>query len=280
MPELPEVESVRRGLEQLLVDRQIATVLIDWPRIITTDQPLEQWSEQLCGQTITAIRRRGKYLLFDLTHNVLISHLRMEGKFHYYPEQEVPAEKDKHTHVRFVFTDNSQLHYHDVRKFGRMELIEPSEEAAYFLKKKIGPEPMKEVFNQTEFKKQLAQSKKVIKPLLLEQHLVAGIGNIYADEILFQAKIHPTRRANTLSDSEMTLLYEAIVDIMERAIQAGGSSVRSYVNSFGEAGRFQEQHQVYGRKDEPCFRCGTLISKIQLAGRGTHFCRQCQQEQS
>ena len=276
MPELPEVESVRQGLIHLVQGKVIQDIVIDWERIIVTEQPLSDWIEHLKGQRINTVERRAKFLIFRLDDWALISHLRMEGKYHFYPADEVPATKDKHTHVRFLFNDGSQLHYHDVRKFGRMELVTPEAVKDYFLARKLGPEPNAEQFHLSTFKTQLRQLKKPIKPLLLDQRVVAGLGNIYADEVLFEAKIHPTRPANSLTDQEVAQLYAAILKIMAAAIQAGGSSVRTYLNSLGEAGTYQEQLQVYGRPEEPCPRCGQLISKIQFAGRGTHFCSHCQ----
>lgn len=278
MPELPEVESVRQGLISLVKGKVIQDIVIDWDKIIVTEQPLIDWINQLKGQQIKTVDRRAKFLIFRFDHTSMVSHLRMEGKYHYYPATEVPAVKDKHTHVRFIFTDDSQLHYHDVRKFGRMELVADEAISEYFFSRKIGPEPIAEQFQLPTFKKQLKQFKKPIKPLLLDQRVVAGLGNIYADEVLFEAKIHPARPANSLTAKEAERLYNAIIKIMAAAIKAGGSSVRTYLNSLGEAGTYQEQLQVYGRPEEPCPNCGQLISKIQFAGRGTHFCSHCQPE--
>lgn len=278
MPEMPEVESVRTGLESLVQGKTIETVLIDWPRIIETQEPLDQWVATLRGQTIAALRRRGKYLLFQLSSSILISHLRMEGKYYYFPTGTAPEIKDKHTHVRFIFTDGSELHYHDVRKFGRMALIQSEMLEEYFAERKLGPEPIRETFKFKPFFEQLQKSNKAIKPLLLEQRLVSGLGNIYADEVLFEAQINPQRIAKSLTKTEAKRLHSAILDVMERAVQAGGSSVRTYLNALGEAGTFQTQLKVYGRAQEPCVRCGGVISKIQFAGRGTHFCKKCQRE--
>lgn len=276
MPELPEVESVRQGLEQLIIGKTIERVKIDWERIIVTEDNIDHWIQSLCNQTIQAIHRRGKYLIFYLDDIILISHLRMEGKYHYYSYDDIPLKKDKHTHIRFFFTDGSQLHYHDVRKFGRMECLNKNQVDNYFIQRKLGPEPIAEQFNVEYFENQLKKVKKAIKPVLLEQKIVAGLGNIYADEVLFQAKIHPQRLAATLSHDEIYRLYDAILSIMAAAVKAGGSSVRTYLNSLGEAGTYQQQLKVYGRQEEPCFNCGYPISKIQFAGRGTHFCSHCQ----
>lgn len=278
MPELPEVETVRKGLAQLVIGKTIEWVDVSWPRIITTDDSLEQWQHELVGQTIEGMGRRGKYLVFHLSDCLLISHLRMEGKYLYYPnEDSLQTDMAKHTHVRYHFTDGSQLHYHDVRKFGRIERLHTHEFESYFLNKKLGPEPIAEEFRLERFQEQLKFVKKAIKPALLEQKLVVGLGNIYVDETLFRSRIHPATAANVLSDDQIVLLHQTIMSVLDEAIEAGGSTIRSYKNSLGEAGNFQQTLMVYGRQGEPCIHCGTLIQKIQFAQRGTHFCPNCQQ---
>lgn len=277
MPELPEVETVRKGLAQLVSGKKIESVHVSWPRIIHTDESLEQWQHELVGQTIHSISRRGKYLVFHLSDCLLISHLRMEGKYLYYPdENSLEAAMAKHTHVRYYFADGSQLHYHDVRKFGRIERIATDALDGYFSAKKLGPEPIEGEFLLENFQEQLKTIKKAIKPVLLEQKLVVGLGNIYVDETLFRAQIHPSVLANRLSEDQVILLHQKIMEVLDEAIEAGGSTIRSYKNSLGEAGMFQQVLNVYGRQDEPCPRCGTPIQKIKLAQRGTHFCPSCQ----
>ena len=277
MPELPEVETVRKGLEGLVIGKTIERVQVSWPRIIRTDESLEQWQHELVGQRIERVSRRGKYLIFHLSDCLLISHLRMEGKYLYYPDEDsLLPEMAKHTHVRYYFTDGSQLHYHDVRKFGRIERLRTVDLATYFLERKLGPEPVAEEFLVENFQQQLAFIKKAIKPALLEQKLVVGLGNIYVDETLFRAGIHPAMPANRLKSEQVKLLHQTIMQVLDEAIEAGGSTIRSYKNSLGEAGSFQQTLMVYGRQDEPCVTCGTPIVKIQLAQRGTHFCPSCQ----
>lgn len=280
MPELPEVESVRRGLQQLVTHKTIETVKVDWPRMINTQKPIEEWTEQLIHQEIEAVSRRGKYLVFYLSDWALISHLRMEGKYQYFPAEEIQVEenfkKSKHTHVRFLMTDQSQLHYHDVRKFGRFELINKEEVESYFDNKKLGPEPTLEAFKLNDFQKKLSKTRRAVKPALLTQEIVVGLGNIYVDEVLFQANIHPATPAQLIDGPSVKKLYHAILDVIDRAVKAGGSSVRTYVNSLGETGSFQEQLKVYGKNGSPCAVCGHTIEKIKLAQRGTHFCPHCQ----
>lgn len=276
MPELPEVETIRQGLEPLIKDKAIASVDVSWPRIINTELDLSDWQNALVGQKIHGLLRRGKYLIFQLSNFYLISHLRMEGKYFFYPASEVPLVKEKHTHVRFIFKDHSELHYHDVRKFGRMELIGLEDLSSYFRFKKLGPEPTTESFKINIFAEKLSRIKKSIKPALIDQHLVAGLGNIYVDEVLFQAKIHPLTSSQQLTSSQIKQLHHAIIDVLSRASEEGGSSIRTYRNAYGKEGTFQQYHQVYGKENQPCPICGTSIEKISVGQRGTHFCPNCQ----
>lgn len=272
MPELPEVETVRKGLTQLVVGKTICEVAVLWSRII--EQPeVETFQKQLIGQKIKRIDRRGKFLIFKLTNWDLISHLRMEGKYETHQKDDPIT---KHTHVIFTFSDDSQLRYLDIRKFGRMALIPKDKSNEYKGIALLGPEPTLETFHVEEFQKNLAKYHKAIKPLLLEQKLVTGLGNIYVDEALWTAKIHPEKPANTLSVSEVNRLHKAIIDILTQAVKAGGTTIRSYLNALGEAGTFQLSLNVYGQKDKPCACCATPIQKIKVAQRGTHFCPHCQ----
>lgn len=271
MPELPEVETVRRGLEKLILGKKISTIDIRYPKMIKTD--LDEFRKGLPGQVIQAMGRRGKYLLFYLTGKVLISHLRMEGKYFYYPD-EVPERK--HAHVLIHFEDGGTLVYEDVRKFGTMELLAPELLEAYFLSKKLGPEPTEKDFDLGKFKLALKKSKKPIKSHLLDQTLVAGLGNIYVDEVLWRAKVHPSRISNSLTAQEARKVHDETINVLGQAVEKGGSTIRTYTNAFGEDGTMQELHQVYDKAGQSCSRCGTIIEKIQLGGRGTHFCPNCQ----
>jgi len=271
MPELPEVETVRRGLEKLILEKKIASLDIRYPKMIKTD--LDQFQKELPGQVVKSMGRRGKYLLFYLTDKVLISHLRMEGKYFYYPDQ-VPERK--HAHIFIHFEDGGTLVYEDVRKFGTMELLAPELLEAYFLSKKLGPEPTEQDFDLEIFRGALKKSKKPIKSHLLDQTLVAGLGNIYVDEVLWRAKVHPARTSNSLSAQEARKLHDQTIEVLGQAVEKGGSTIRTYTNAFGEDGTMQEFHQVYDKTGEACSRCGSIIEKIQLGGRGTHFCPKCQ----
>ena len=272
MPELPEVEAVRTGLEQLVVNKTIESVSVMWPKIIETTD-IEKFKLALIGESIEAILRRGKFLIIRLTHFDLISHLRMEGKYEFHQADDPLM---KHTHVVFHFNDGTELRYLDVRKFGRMALIDKHQAEEYRGIKKLGPEPVLPDFNLTVFEEQLGRRVKAIKPLLLDQHLVTGLGNIYVDEALYQARIHPEQPANTLAKDEIEVLHSAIIEVLARAVAAGGTTIRTYKNALGEAGKFQVALKVYGQTDQACERCQTPIKKIKVAQRGTHFCPKCQ----
>lgn len=272
MPELPEVENVRYALSQMVTGQKITAVHVRWPNLINQISATD-FERKLAGQTIHQIRRRGKYLLFDLSDYLLISHLRMEGKYLLKPLDE---SIDKYTHIIFELNSKQKLLYRDVRKFGRFDLLNKDQEAIYFNKKKLGPEPKVPDFDLKTFEKGLSRHQKAIKSVLLDQYLVAGIGNIYADEILFRAKIHPEFSAKALSHSSIKSLHDKIIQVMNEAVEAGGTTIRTYRNAFGKEGQFQNQLLVYGREGEPCLRCHTAIEKIKVGGRGTHYCPHCQ----
>lgn len=274
MPELPEVETVRKGLERLVVGKTIDAVTVLWPRIIELPEvPLFQ--AFLSGQEIIGVQRRGKFLILKLTDFDLVSHLRMEGKYEYFPSAQT-AIQDKHTHVIFQMQDGSQLQYRDVRKFGRMALVPKNQSSEYKGIKQLGPEPLSHDFDKIAFQEALKKKTMAIKPLLLNQKIVVGLGNIYVDESLWLASIHPERLASSLTERETSLLYECIIAVLGQAVEAGGTTIRTYANALGEAGTFQVSLQVYGQTGQPCARCQTPIQKIKVAQRGTHFCPTCQ----
>lgn len=275
MPELPEVESVRTGLEQLIKGATINSVDVHWGRIISEPDDTEQFKTLCEGQVIESIGRRGKFLLFHLTDFVMISHLRMEGK---YTIAEPDLPKTKHTHVVFHLADGRELRYLDVRKFGRMALVKKGEERTHRSLAKLGPEPIASEFEVDLLHQSLTKRAKAIKGVLLDQHIVAGIGNIYADEILHEAGIHPSHPANQLTEEQRIVLHQAILDVMGKAVKAGGTTIRSYKNAFGQEGNYQQSLLAYGRTGEPCTHCGEAIQKIKVVQRGTHFCPICQPE--
>ena len=268
MPELPEVETVRRGLERLVLGRTILSVEVKVPKMVKTSY--QSFLNELPGQRIQAMRRRGKYLIFDFGQLIMISHLRMEGKYLLFTDQ-VPT--NKHFHLFFKLDDSSTLVYQDVRKFGTFDLLSKNQEEAYFMKKKLGPEPTKQAFKYASFERALMRSDKPIKPLLLDQKLVAGLGNIYVDEVLWAAKVHPETPARELSKAAMKRVHDQTIAILQLGIEKGGSTIRTYRNALGEDGTMQDYLQVYGKTGQ---RCASTIEKIKLGGRGTHLCPHCQ----
>lgn len=269
MPELPEVETIRRELSFLLVGKRILHVEIRWPRLVERLTP-DEFCHRVQGRSITAVRRRGKYLIFDLdSGEQWIVHLRMTGQLHV-RGADVPP--DKHTHALFRLNNGQVLHYRDQRKFGRFYLVEDEATVVGGL----GPEPLTEDWHPEDLASALARRRATIKALLLDQRVVAGLGNIYADEALFLAGIHPARAGGSLSEEEIRRLHNAIRHVLEEAVRARGSTLSTYVPPSGQRGRYQQQRRVYHRAGDPCPVCGTSIRKIRIVGRSTHFCPRCQ----
>lgn len=273
MPELPEVETVRKTLKKLVVDKTIKDITVFWPKIIKNPLEVEQFIDALVGETILDVGRRGKFLIIYTENFALVSHLRMEGKYGLYPKDE-PF--DKHTHVLFHFTDGTELRYRDVRKFGTMHLYKKGDEFLTEPLIGLGPEPFSEEFTVEYLAKKVEKTNRKIKTALLDQKVFVGLGNIYVDEALFRSGIHPERLANTLTKDEIAILHREIVATLSEAVKKGGSTIRSYVNSQGEIGMFQLELYAYGRKGEECKRCGTPLEKTTVGGRGTHYCPHCQ----
>ncbi|WIV20565.1 DNA-formamidopyrimidine glycosylase [Paenibacillus polygoni] len=273
MPELPEVETVKKTLNSLIVGKYIDRVTVHLPRIIQRPDDIDAFAMELVGHTIQGVERRGKFLRIILDGLVLVSHLRMEGRYGLYSEDE-PLEK--HTHVVFHFSDGTELRYKDVRQFGTMHLFPTGEDLTNKPLMKLGLEPLDESFTLDAFRKAIGKRSTKIKTALLNQEYVVGIGNIYVDESLFRAGIHPEQPANTLTDEQFELLHQSIIDTLLEAVQAGGSTIKSYVNGQGEMGMFQHQFKIYGRQNQPCEQCGTMIVKTVVGGRGTHTCPRCQ----
>jgi formamidopyrimidine-DNA glycosylase len=273
MPELPEVETVKRTLEELVVGKTIQSVDIAWPNIIKRPADPTEFTTEVKGQTIHSMRRRGKFLLFDLDDIVMVSHLRMEGRYGVYKQDDAPV---PHTHVTFGFSDGTELRYQDVRKFGTMHLFVKGKEEETMPLNQLGVEPFDEAFTVELLTNASQKTTRKIKPFLLDQKTVVGLGNIYVDEALFRARIHPERLAHSLTDEEFQKLHQSIVETLSEAVQLGGSSIKSYVNGQGEMGMFQQTLEVYGRKNEPCKHCEDTIIRIVVGGRGTHYCPTCQ----
>ena len=267
MPELPEVQTVLDTLKTRIRDRKINDIDILYEPIIVND-PLF-FKEKLAGQHFREFLRRGKYLLLELDDVTLVSHLRMEGKY-FIVDESYPL--SRHDHVIFYLDDGSQLRYNDVRKFGRMEIID--KRADYDDFKDLGPEPFSAAFNADYCLDYFKKHKKPVKEILLDQSFVAGIGNIYADEILFAIGIHPLSSAADLDGNDAEKLIEETRRILKEAIAAGGTTIRSYTSSLGVTGRFQQSLKAHGQ--EKCPQCGGDIAKIRVGGRGTYFCERCQ----
>ncbi|MCL6593007.1 MAG: DNA-formamidopyrimidine glycosylase [Alicyclobacillus sp.] len=272
MPELPEVETVRRALAQLLPGKTVDQVEVRLARLIRTPADPDEFAASLQGLTLTDVRRRGKYLLFEYPPFVLVSHLRMEGQYRLTAADEPEA---PHTHVVIHFTDGTQLRYRDVRQFGTMDLLPAGADLPRGLAE-LGPEPFDPALDAQAFYVRLHKRQAPVKAVLLDQRCLAGLGNIYVDEALFLAGLHPQRAACRLTVRECAALLAAIRDVLTRAIAAGGSSVKSYVDGHGRHGGFQVELNVYSRTGQPCRRCGHPVEKLRIAGRGTHVCPVCQ----
>lgn len=273
MPELPEVETVKRTLSKNIIGKKIEQIEAHYSGIIKFPSE-EDFREALVGKTICEIGRKGKFLLFYFEDVVMVSHLRMEGKYGVFNQVDALT---KHDHVVFKFTDGTELRYKDVRKFGTMHLFEKGEEFRVLPLSKVGCEPFEGEYTFEYLKSKLSRVQRKVKPMLLDQTFIAGLGNIYVDETLFRAGVHPERLCNSLTDPEIELIRKESVLVLEEAIEAGGSTVRSYTSSTGEIGLFQLQIKVYGRAGEPCLVCSNILEKSKVGGRGTVTCPRCQQ---
>jgi formamidopyrimidine-DNA glycosylase len=269
MPELPEVETIVRALRQPLLGRAIVRVRSDWPRHIG-DPGLAELKKRIGGLRIEAINRRGKYLVFDLGESEhLIIHLKMSGQL-MVASSGSPA--DKHVHTVFTLDSGDELRFRDIRKFGRVYLVRDPEA----ILGKLGPEPLLSSFSAEILYQGLQKRKRLLKPLLLDQTFVAGIGNIYADEALYYAGLHPKRYSHTLTGSEANALYAGIKQALELGIARDGASIDNYRKPDGSQGEMQEVLVAYGRAGEQCYRCGGKVVRMVLGGRSTHYCPDCQ----
>jgi formamidopyrimidine-DNA glycosylase len=269
MPELPEVETVARSLRPKIIGRKIIGVRNSWPRHI--DRPeYSEFSERIRGRIITNVARRGKFLLFPLDNaDSLIIHLRMSGHLAVI-KSETPT--DKHTHTIFELDNGQELQFRDTRKFGRVYLVTNQDEVLG----KLGPEPLESEFTAEKLSEILRGRRRAVEPFLLDQTMIAGIGNIYADEALFYAGLHPQRKTDSLDTQDIKRLHEGIQHVLQLGIQREGASISTYLKPDGEKGNMQEDVMVFRRTGELCFTCGEPIQRIVLGGRSTHFCKNCQ----
>lgn len=274
MPELPEVETVRRRLEPVLTGRRFERVEISDPRLVRPHEPHEVAAE-LQGERVASVERRGKYLILRFeTDRVLLIHLRMTGSLRH---SSAGLDDDPHRRALVRLDDGSDVAYRDVRRFGTWLLLEPGELDAY-LAPRLGEEPLDAPFTAARLGQLLARRRAPVKAALLDQRTLAGMGNIYVDEALWRAKIHPLRPAESLEPNELRRLHRAVRTSLEHGLARQGSTLRDYKLPDGASGSMQHEFKVYGRGGEPCDRCGTPIAKIRVAGRGTWFCPTCQPE--
>lgn len=273
---MPEVETVVRSLEQHLAGLTITAVDIYMHKVIRHPKP-EIFEEEIIGKQVQKkLGRRGKYILLQLSEGLtLVVHLRMTGRL-VYCEADTPLEK--HTHVVFHLSNGKQLRFTDIRQFGRMNLLPTSQVSEMSGIKDLGPEPLDTSFTREFLKKELRRRRTRVKSLLLDQSFIAGLGNIYADEALFRAKVHPERLAADLSPREVSGLHKSIVEVISGGIQHRGTTFRDYVDGEGRSGSFQYHLKVYNREGLPCSNCGKPIERIKVGGRSSYHCPYCQKK--
>ena len=277
MPELPEVETIRAQLAERIPGRTFTRVEVQDPKIVSPDDPAG-FAEDVVGRRIEAVDRRGKYLLIDLdAPRTLAIHLRMTGRLHW--QAGPPDESERFLRARFHLDDGSTLTFGDMRRFGRAWIVggDAREREAYW-RARVGVEPLTPRFTARLLAQLLEGRRGPIKAVLLNQALVAGLGNMYVDEALFMARIHPLRPAGSLDQDEVRRLHRAIRDRLAAAVAAGGASIDSYRDGLGEKGSMQDLLRVHLHAGEPCPRCGTTIRKTRVAQRGTYWCPTCQPE--
>ena len=286
MPELPEVEIVCRQLRPYVLGKPIKNVTFTTPKMVGHE---DEFNQILSGDEFTQLERIGKLMIFHLKKNTnqrLLAHLKMTGQFIFAdPEGKLAGgghtltETDlnlphKHTHVTFWFKDGSKLYFNDMRKFGycKLENLEKVKD----IKDNYGIEPNTPNYTWEKFAQLFVNRKTSVKALILNQQRISGLGNIYADEACFRARIHPATEASKISQSKLKILFKACADVLQESIDAGGTTFYSFTNAQGQKGNYSDQLEVFARQGQPCYVCGTIIEKIKCAGRGTHFCPKCQ----
>ena len=270
MPELPEVETTVRALREPLIGRTITAVSNDWPRQLGSHDDVAALDWQIRGQRIDAINRRAKYLVFSLSGgDTLIIHLKMSGHL---AVEDANEPRHKYVHTVFSLDNGRELRFRDMRKFGRVYLVADPESVLGGL----GPEPLVEAFTVAVLQERLNGRSRAMKPLLLDQSFIAGVGNIYADEALFYARIHPRRSADSLTENEIIALHAAIQKVLTMGIEREGASIDLYTKPDGTRGDMQNAVAVFRRTGQPCYECQTPIERIVMNSRSTHFCPHCQ----
>lgn len=269
MPELPEVETVRRGLMPHVEGQIIQAITIRHTKLrYPVDTQLLE--SRLVGQKVLSLKRRAKYLLFEFDSGTLLIHLGMTGVMRVLP---LHTELKKHDHIDFILKE-VLLRFNDTRRFGMVLWLDNA--LAHPLLKNLGEEPLSIEFHPETMAKKLKKTKRPIKLALMDQAVVVGVGNIYANEALYMAKIHPERLSDSLSLNEIKALVQAVKSVLEKAIAGGGTTLKDFLSIEGKPGYFRHELKIYGRADKPCENCGTLIKKIVLGQRATYFCSQCQ----
>ncbi len=271
MPEIAEVETVRNSLKKRILNKKIVDVKIRYSKIIESD--LNSFSKILINNEFKDILRVGKWLIFELNDYYLLSHLRMEGKFFIKNEGDV---LEKHEHIIFTFEDKTELRYHDTRKFGKMKLVKKDELWDTEEIKKQGIEPISDKLTSSYLLEKFKNKKVPIKTALLDQEIISGLGNIYADEVLFASKINPLKMASSLNDLECKRIIKTSKEIILKAIEMGGTTIRSYTSSLGVTGHYQDYLKVHKKEGKPCLVCGNIIKRIKVGGRSTYYCEYCQ----
>jgi formamidopyrimidine-DNA glycosylase len=289
MPELPEVETTVNELKRKVLHRTFLDIWSDAKNLIKKPRSFEEFKKEIIGRKIKNIKRKGKNILIELdedktllVHQKLTGHL-LVGRWKKEGNKWVPLIKgpledpaNRFLHLIFWLDNNLMLALSDLRKFAKVELWESEKlrEAKKF--KEIGIDPLSKKFSFEEFKRRIKKTNKKIKQALMDQNIIAGIGNIYSDEILFKARVHPLRKVKNLSEEELRKIYQAIKDILKKAIKVGGESISDYRKPNGSKGGFDRFRKVYRREGEKCFRCGTTIKRIKIGGRSSYFCPSCQ----
>lgn len=270
MPELPEVETVVRDLRPLVVGQRVEAIWVGRKKLRRTWQ--RAWTASILGTTVEAVRRRGKWIVIALNSGGrIVVHLGMTGQLTVKPSNEP---RPTHTHVVFGLASDVQLRFRDARRFGSVEWFPDEETVHAYLARKLGPEPTD--LDAAEFRQSIRRTGRALKAVLLDQAVVAGVGNIYADESLHRAGLHPERCGVTVTDTEADRLREAMATVVAEAIEHRGSTIRDYVGGAGQRGGYQTRFRVYGRGGEGCRACGAAIEVIRVAGRSSHFCPACQ----
>lgn len=274
MPELPEVETVKETLKLKLIGKKIKDVKVYYDGIIAYPE-VKEFSKQIKNLPIKDIKRRGKWLMFDLDKYYLLSHLRMEGKYFFKNKKD---KLDNHEHVVFTLDDDEELRYRDTRKFGKMYLIKKEDINSIGPIKDLGLEPWDDNLNINYLKDKYKNKRLPIKTVLLDQSIIVGIGNIYADEILFLSKLNPLIKCCDLKDNDLNNIIKYTKEVLEKAIKLGGTTIRTYTSVDGVHGRFQNELLIHGKDKDVCPNCGQPIEKIRVGGRGTYYCINCQKD--